>query len=1431
MAEAGGIQLVATLDYGPALAALAEFKKQVTAIENSGQGISKLEDGLKRVGNQLNETLGGFQATAEQLSVVTSKTNELAAAREKDAAASAEESAAASAASDEMLATAEAFIQQQRAQTAAFKVQAAERAAAAKVVAEAEARTAADRVANFETARAFEAALLKQEVANAEARVAAVRESDAQILADRQFWEGELTAAHAEALAVNREMDAQEAITRKALGAARVADYQQIVALEATLEQSRIAAIKEVDAQILSDRLFWEGELTAAHAEALAANTEMDKAAAAEMNALHAEALAVNKRLDAEAAAERRALQNAAIADMEQARILEKAIEDQRVADEVRSDAEILARREWMERELTAAHIEALAVNKALDAKDRAERAAAEAVTGHASAGGAGKALGVKYTATESREAVTMGRDIATGEWGRLASSFTRFLTLAGAFDGILGPLGLSLAALGVTAGITAIAMSKGADEQNKLNLALASTGDYAGATAAHMDAIAEAAARMGGTIGSARELTTQLVETGRLTSGQIAQIVETAAHLQEAGGNVQAFIKQVESIKDNPTSAIMKLDEQYHFLTSTTYEAIAAAQRHGDVIGAAQLAVNDFSRAMDERTQDVIANQGLIVKGWNSIKTGISEAIDALMAFGKTDTSAEKIAALAAANREDQAHLSTDTHRDAGGGTSLVPGQFGAGNKAIQDRIALRTQEMSLLQETLRTENAAAEAAGRTKETLRSQVVARGELDALDAKYATQGQKRAAAELKIRTSLAPLVASGEITPERVNQLVDQANAKLHDHAGRKPNIDPTPYNRDQNAAQLAAAALKVAQDQLAVQKALGFAIDEQEYASVSALAIEAQKKATTAEISKIEKERLNAVARGNSTTAEQLKEQEDLVAAQGGAKVKQLQIDYQEQEVLRAVSNRLLQINTVLTARSSILKDLNTLYGTANDYDQNAIDNAAELAASKKAQYDQAVQYQQLVQSNASAGEIELAHQANVLNLATQIYAIEQERQKLLMDNATTLANIYQQTLNAVEQQIAAIEKGRTTLADQVVSGFTDGSNKANQSLFQSFKSPQTANKYTLQDYTSNIGGGLYDSITGQLAKSMTEAQLKGFQDLLKATGATSQADAARQKAQEDLASNTQLMTEALQVNIPDLLKQLIGLANGTITPSGPVGNAALNGGSGAASATTGSGAPYAFGSSKDAGDPAMSKQIDAANESLTDLGKTGASTFNALGLNATQFTSLFYTGVVAATSGGKQAFKNFAAYAITQLLELYAIQKLVGLATSAFNAYSANTSAAGTSTPDDLISAYGSANGHADGTSYIDASGMVTAPGGSRDDTALVRLSHGEGVLTANAVKRLGRERIDGWNKNRFADGGIVGGSPYAGGSSGGGSTSVAISVDASNKGGAAGDTQKAAQSGQLGKELEAAVLSVFSKYSQPGGPIYTQIKQLTR
>ncbi|WOD19842.1 phage tail tape measure protein [Paraburkholderia kirstenboschensis] len=373
------------------------------------------------------------------------------------------------------------------------------------------------------------------------------------------------------------------------------------------------------------------------------------------------------------------------------------------------------------------------------------EMAAMYAVEATAAHGAAGATAGV------TAELGVLGREAASGNFTRLASSFTRFLSLAGALDLLLNPLSLTIAGVGA-------AMYMVASQNEKMNEALLLTGGYAGVTTDQLRNMATAATAGGATFNTAAEAVTELAMTGRLTGEEIANLGRSAADAATyTSVSVKQMVDDFTKLADEPVKASVKLNDQYHYLTAATYDQIAALERQGDATGAAKVAVEAFSQAMDDRTKEIAANEGIILAGWRDIKAMINGAIEAVGSFGAAATPGQVVARL-----QDNK-------------TARLPiGQWSSEDEAeLQKAIAARDAAIKAAQDKARVER-------QNQQT----IDAKHAYDTFNQQFATPAEKRAKEIQKYLDTIAgPLGLSAE------QQLADEANidAKYKDPKTPKP--------------------------------------------------------------------------------------------------------------------------------------------------------------------------------------------------------------------------------------------------------------------------------------------------------------------------------------------------------------------------------------------------------------------------------------------------------------------------------------------------------------------------------------------------------------------------------------------------------------------------------------------------------------------
>jgi lambda family phage tail tape measure protein len=204
---------------------------------------------------------------------------------------------------------------------------------------------------------------------------------------------------------------------------------------------------------------------------------------------------------------------------------------------------------------------------------------------------------------------------------------------------------------------------------------------------------------------------------------------------------------------------------------------------------------------------------------------------------------------------------------------------------------------------------------------------------------------------------------------------------------------------------------------------------------------------------------------------------------------------------------------------------------------------------------------------------------------------------------------------------------------------------------------------------------------------------------------------------------------------------------------------------------------------------DAAQSDWRNGATKAFADYGVAAS---NIATETATTFQDAFKgleDALVSFVTTGKLSFTSLATSVISDIarVEIRAaesqvfgyIQSLISPGLGGASG-SENIGATATSTPDDLVAGFGHATG-----------GFITGPGSGTSDSISARLSNGEYVLTAAAVRAIGVGNLDQMNSgakvSRFATGGFVGPSSVV--PSGGASSSPQINLNVDASGGSQG------------------------------------------
>ncbi|WP_337223935.1 phage tail length tape measure family protein, partial [Staphylococcus aureus] len=133
--------------------------------------------------------------------------------------------------------------------------------------------------------------------------------------------------------------------------------------------------------------------------------------------------------------------------------------------------------------------------------------------------------------------------------------------------------------------------------------------------------AMAASLAKVNGTRYEAVAALSEITSTGKFTVDQIELVASTAIAMQDATGKaVSETVAEFSKLAEDPVRASQQLNEKYHYLTASVDEQITALNQQGDTLGAAQLAMDAYGQAMDERASQIVENLGTMERAWRTI-------------------------------------------------------------------------------------------------------------------------------------------------------------------------------------------------------------------------------------------------------------------------------------------------------------------------------------------------------------------------------------------------------------------------------------------------------------------------------------------------------------------------------------------------------------------------------------------------------------------------------------------------------------------------------------------------------------------------------------------------------------------------------------------------------------------------------------------
>ncbi|OLS61504.1 phage tail tape measure protein [Pseudomonas putida] len=366
---------------------------------------------------------------------------------------------------------------------------------------------------------------------------------------------------------------------------------------------------------------------------------------------------------------------------------------------------------------------------------------------------------------------------------------FTVLLQQGGQLKDMFGGIGPAMRALGgyavglvnpfTVAGAAAaglgIAYYKGSQEADEFRKALVLSGNAAGSNVGEMADLARQISTTVGTTGAAADALAQVANSGKIAGDSFGVVTAAALQMKDATGRaVEETIADFVKIGKDPVAAARELNDQYNFLTASTYTQIQALKDQGDTVGAAKLLTDTYAQTIDTRSKEIVENLGWVEKAWRGVWGATKAAGDAAVNFGRTQGIAGQL---------------SDAQKELAEIDKRMQNPIAARSKQNQDAREIAQSRINALQDQLRTQQAIDQAQEnyrlRQRDSILSQETLNGQLRATD-----DNQKKLASRLKEINELAKKSAAGDggrvYSEAELNQLRDAAREQFKDKPGPK---------------------------------------------------------------------------------------------------------------------------------------------------------------------------------------------------------------------------------------------------------------------------------------------------------------------------------------------------------------------------------------------------------------------------------------------------------------------------------------------------------------------------------------------------------------------------------------------------------------------------------------------------------------------
>ena len=273
--------------------------------------------------------------------------------------------------------------------------------------------------------------------------------------------------------------------------------------------------------------------------------------------------------------------------------------------------------------------------DKELAEKEALLAAAMAKLPKEAAAASSGLAAALTRNSRTAYSASALISDALTGQFSRsrreMAALANETGIMAKALQFALSPAGLFAEAL-LAIGVGVIAAD---DHYEKFEQTILSSGDIIGMTAGQLQTMSDDVGRVTGASFDAVDAINSIGRSGLFTGEQLRTAAEGAVYFsQVTGENMDKAARVIEQLREKPKEAIVKLNDQYHFLTQSQAELIVQLLQTGQNAQAAAVAVQAFHDAMSDRAQQMNDNTTALARDWHDVKQWTEGSLEALAEY-----------------------------------------------------------------------------------------------------------------------------------------------------------------------------------------------------------------------------------------------------------------------------------------------------------------------------------------------------------------------------------------------------------------------------------------------------------------------------------------------------------------------------------------------------------------------------------------------------------------------------------------------------------------------------------------------------------------------------------------------------------------------------------------------------------------------------